>query len=474
MFALPNGADRDCLLPVQASGDGASPHASTMRAAPSLRIGLVVALAIVAFHIMPFAGKFAAYVATGRFLESDFQSFYYAADAAFNRGLSPYSLDVVRGYERAMGGVVYPFLYPPTALPWFWPLSLFDFTTAVLLFQAVSVASLFALLLLLWRNVVQRIEGAAWALILLGALFVFQGISETLDWAQINLIVVLLIVTAWLRAADPTADRGVAFCLFAAGALKTYPLLFLLVPLLRRRFGVIGWFAVFAAADLLLSLLILPASVWRDWLVNIAPTGGYGAMPFGLFSATTAGNQNFNGLFLRLLGEGETARLCATVAALVCGAATVLAVFLLREVDDERSLWTLLRADLGAHLPRRAALLDASHRVPRSRPRLGRTAGQSHRHKDGPGGAGHAAGGARPLRLSVADQGAGRAVQSMAPLGAAGRARPAVRAAARPGRGHGAARCDRRPRPRGGAIRLRPERQIGHPRCFSATTKRGA
>jgi hypothetical protein len=307
-----------------------------MRAASSLRIGLVVALAIVAFHIMPFAGKFAAYVATGRFLESDFESFYYAADAAFNRGLSPYSLDVVRGYEREMGGVVYPFLYPPTALPWFWPFSLFGFTTAVLLFQAISVACLFALLLLLWRNVVPRIEGAAWALILLGALFVFEGISATLNWAQINLIVVLLIVTAWLRAADPTANRGVAFCLFAASALKTYPMLFLLVPLLRRRFGVIGWFIVFAAADLLLSLLILPAEVWQDWLVNIAPTGGYGARPFGLFSASTVGNQNFNGLFLRFLGEGEAARLCATIAALVCGAATMLAVFLLREVDDER------------------------------------------------------------------------------------------------------------------------------------------
>jgi alpha-1,2-mannosyltransferase len=302
---------------------------------PTLRVGIIVALAIAAFHILPFAGKFGAYLATGRFLETDFQSFYYAADAAFNRGLSPYSLDVVRLFERDMGGVVYPFLYPPTALPWFLPFALFDFTTAVLLFQAVSVACLFLVILLLWREIVPRIASPAWQLIFLGALFVFEGVSATLNWAQINLIVVAFVLIAWLRSSDPKADRLVAFCLFAASVLKTYPLLFLLVPLMRRRFGVIGWFAVFALADLLISLLVLPGGVWRDWLENVVPTGGYGTMPFGLFSLSTVGNQTFNGLFLRVFGEGDAAQLWATIAALVCCAATGLAVFLARDIDRQ-------------------------------------------------------------------------------------------------------------------------------------------
>lgn len=301
----------------------------------TIRFGIIVSLAIVAFHILPFAGKFGAYLATGRFLETDFQSFYYAADAAFNRGLSPYSLEVVRAFEREMRGVVYPFLYPPTALPWFFPFALFGFTTAVLLFQAISVASLIVVVLLLWREIMPRIDGAAWQVVFAGALFVFEGMSATLNWAQINLIVLAFIMIAWLRSTDRGADRLVAFCLFAASALKTYPLLFLLVPLARRRFGVIGWFAVFAAADLLLSLLILPGGVWRDWLVHIVPTGGYGAMPFGLFSASTVGNQNFNGLFLRFFGEGDTARASATVAALLCCAATALAIWVIRDLDRQ-------------------------------------------------------------------------------------------------------------------------------------------
>jgi alpha-1,2-mannosyltransferase len=302
---------------------------------PTLRVGIIVALAIAAFHILPFVGKFGAHLATGRFLETDFQSFYYAADAAFNRGLSPYSLDVVRVFERDMGGVVYPFLYPPTALPWFLPFALFDFTTAVLLFQAVSIASLFLVIMLLWREIVPRIASPPWQLIFLGALFVFEGVSATLNWAQINLIVVAFILIAWLRSSDPKAERIVAFCLFAASALKTYPLLFLLVPLMRRRFGVIRWFVVFALADLLISLVVLPGGVWRDWLENVVPTGGYGTMPFGLFSLSTVGNQTFNGLFLRVFGEGDAARFCATIAALVCCAATGLAVFLARDIDRQ-------------------------------------------------------------------------------------------------------------------------------------------
>jgi alpha-1,2-mannosyltransferase len=313
-----------------------SDAASQARLASPLKTGLVVAMAIVAFHILPFAGRFGAHVATGRFLETDFQSFYYAADAAFNRGLSPYSLDVVRAFERATAGVVYPFLYPPTALPWFLPFSLFGFTTSLLLFQTVSLASLFVLLLLLWREIVPRIDGAAWQVVIVGALFVFEGISATLDWAQINLIVVVMIIYAWLRLPDVRADRIAAFCLFAASALKTYPLLFLLVPLVRRRFGVIGWFAVFAAVDLLFSLLILPGAVWRDWLTNVVPTGGYGAMPFGLFPASTVGNQNLNGFFLRLFGEGGEARLYATIAAATCAALTVLAILLVRDLGDRR------------------------------------------------------------------------------------------------------------------------------------------
>jgi hypothetical protein len=58
-------------------------------------------------------------------------------------------------------------------------------------------------------------------------------------------------------------------------------------------------------------------------------------MPFGLFSASTVGNQNLNGLFLRLLGEGHAARLHATAAALLCCAVTAFALFRARHLDDE-------------------------------------------------------------------------------------------------------------------------------------------
>src|SRR5690348_12454178 len=99
-----------------------------------------------------------------------------------------------------MGGVVYPFLYPPTALPWFLPFAPFGFTTAVLLFQAISVTCLFLVVLMLWREVVPRIASPSRQLVFVGALFVFEGISATLNWAQVNLIVLAFIVVAWLRS----------------------------------------------------------------------------------------------------------------------------------------------------------------------------------------------------------------------------------------------------------------------------------
>lgn len=299
------------------------------------RTDVVVAIAVTAFQVLPFANKYAAHLFAGRYYEHDFYSFYFAVDAAFNHGTSPYSLEVVRHYERAFDTVVYPFLYPPIALPWLFPLSLFGFNSAFLIFQAASAASLIALVIVLQRHVVARIEAPAWRFILIGALFAFEGIAATLVWAQINIVVVLLIMLAWAWSTRQGADRHVAFCLFAAAAIKTYPAVFLLIYLVRRRYAVVGWFALFALANLAVALLMVPIASWSDWMTNIVPTGGYGARPFGLFAASSIGNQNFNGLFMRLFDASEGARLFTTAAVLCTAALVAGAIIALRGSDDE-------------------------------------------------------------------------------------------------------------------------------------------
>lgn len=157
---------------------------------PTLAIGrrdcVLLAIAVTAFHAVPFANKYVAHLIFGRHLESDFYSFYFAADAVFNHGPSPYSLEVVRYYERVLNTAVYPFLYPPTALPWLAPFSLFSADVSLLMSQAASLASLAALAIVLQQHVVARIESTAWRFILVGALFAFDSIAATVAWAQIN------------------------------------------------------------------------------------------------------------------------------------------------------------------------------------------------------------------------------------------------------------------------------------------------
>jgi Glycosyltransferase family 87 len=117
--------------------------------------------------------------------------------------------------------------------------------------------------------------------------------------------------------------------------LQRYPAAFLLIYLMRRRYAVVGWFTAFFAINLLVAAAVLPTAVWREWVANIASTGGYGQIPFGLFSPSSIGNQNFNGLFMRLFGEGDLARFCTTIAASVCGAMALGAIAALRRAGDE-------------------------------------------------------------------------------------------------------------------------------------------
>ena len=64
--------------------------------------------------------------------------------------------------------------------------------------------------------------------------------------------------------------------------LKTYPVLFLPLLLRRGRYRTLAWVGVWLLGFVVLSAAVLPAEVWRDWVVHVAPTGGYAQTPHGL------------------------------------------------------------------------------------------------------------------------------------------------------------------------------------------------
>lgn len=69
----------------------------------------------------------------------DFPSFYYGARAAFELGLSPYRFGVWRVLQKSYtGGVLYPYIYPPPSLLFFYPLSLLDYETAKVVLLALN------------------------------------------------------------------------------------------------------------------------------------------------------------------------------------------------------------------------------------------------------------------------------------------------------------------------------------------------
>ena len=242
-------------------------------------------------------------------LPVDFPSFYYAA-AAYRAGANPYDLSVV---GRAATNHAFPFLYPPTSLPIFLPLTLMRIDLAALVFQ---LASFFCLLYVAYA-VLQMAEDEwplSWQAVTVVALASFQAIGLTFLHGQVNLMATAAVLFAWREIRnDARNPMACAMALFAASLLKTYPALLLIAFIIRGEVKVVAWFVVLGLVDLMVSWFTIPLSVWRTWLVSVVPSGHFGTTPHGLFAPSAGLNQSLNGAFSRLIGEGPTARMEAPV-----------------------------------------------------------------------------------------------------------------------------------------------------------------
>ena len=236
----------------------------------------------------------------------DLPSFYSASVQVFRHGESPYEperLQAIMG-ERVR---VFPYLYPPPSLLFFYPLSALDYATARRVVLAANhliiLALLFVIPWFLLRDQSRRGVSAEFALPF-AYLLTFHPAVLTLNHGQVNLLLLAFLLLFWLLA---KAGRPVSASVFLALAvfLKTYPLVIL--PMLfasgRRRecAYTTGWIGLGAAV----SLLIVPPAIWHDWLVNVLPTGDYAHIPVGLCSPAAVWNQSLNGFFARAFTESR-------------------------------------------------------------------------------------------------------------------------------------------------------------------------
>lgn len=292
----------------------------------------------------------------------DFPSFYASSTITFNEKESPYSEEALTNVSVEIKQKVYPYLYPPPSLLAFYPLSLFTYEQGRTLLMVINHLCLAAFIYLfffqiLWADsssTAHILSSAALPLAYLMPLvyvLTYKGIIVNFDHGQINLIVLVLLVVSWIAIKNNRAAWLIGLPLSLAVLLKTYPIVFVLFLVFKRKYRAIMWLIGLLGLYTIAAYLVLPPVVWRDWAVNVLPTGGYGETPFHLFSPASQGNQNINGFATRLFTENEfseplfASKTLARITAYLLSSLVILTTLGLsalraRQIEDGKSLDT--------------------------------------------------------------------------------------------------------------------------------------
>lgn len=310
-------------------------RAKVRRIPSASRVALGLALLIAGFQFAPFFPHLIAsmLVATRAPLPTDFPTFYYAA-VAYRMGGNPYDLSAFAAGVQTAGAQLYPFLYPPTSLPAFFPLAFGTIEASLLVFQLISFCCVIYIAFTAIRIADDEQWPMLWRMVGLIALTGFNAIGLTFMFGQVNLMATAAILFAWKKArrSGGGSEAAIAVAMLIATMLKTYPALLVIPFMLRRDFKVVAWFIILAAADLLLVAMTTRHGVWHFWIFQVLPTSRFGLTPMGLFPPSHPANQSLNGALSRVLGEGRAAEFGTTVQLAMLGTAT-LVCWLMREKD---------------------------------------------------------------------------------------------------------------------------------------------
>lgn len=243
---------------------------------------------------------------------TDFPSIYWGARVTFQERRSPYAENAfpkIEGNED-WGGRVFPYLYPPPSLIAFYPLSMLSYKTAKVLMLAVNHACVLLFLYLVLTKLLPENLAEPWrdfaAASYVLYVLLYNAVEVNLNHGQINLVVLIFLTLTWfaLRNKHSHALR-IAFPLSIAILLKTYPLLFVPMLFFRKKYGALAATAMLLAIYAAIAYLVLPEVLWRDWVVNVLPSGGYGKIPVNLFSPAAYSNQSINGFVARLFQPNQ-------------------------------------------------------------------------------------------------------------------------------------------------------------------------
>lgn len=284
----------------QSSGFNRLPGSETkghLNTAASQRLIKWVVLGLFFFIYIPFLYHHAyqkAFISNG-----DFPSIYWGAKIAFVERRSPYVTGAFNEAESLLQQHCFPYLYPPSSLLMFYPLSLVSYEAAKLLMLVVNHLCILIFIYLFFFRIraldLQPFSNGVIATLSVIYVLMYYPVVDNLLWGQVNLLALTLICLAWYALKHGANDLGIALPLSLAILLKTYPLLLLPLLIIKKKYRAVAGVLALLALYTFIAWLILPGSLWGDWLTNVLPSGGYGQTPFNLFLPVAPWNHSING-----------------------------------------------------------------------------------------------------------------------------------------------------------------------------------
>lgn len=195
------------------------------------------------------------------------------------------------------------FTYPPFAALVLAPLGVIGFRASVFLFWAGSAAAVIVTTFWLVKPIAQKHKKPLWfaTLLALPLVSTLEPIRETVNFGQINMLLVLLVLTDLLIVA-PRWPRLAGIGIGIAAAIKLTPAIFILYLLITRRWRAALTATATAAGATLLAAAIAWNDSWHFWTAALWETGRVG-------HTDRIANQSILGMLARLSDPAEPSRL---------------------------------------------------------------------------------------------------------------------------------------------------------------------
>ncbi|MGW1682132.1 glycosyltransferase 87 family protein [Saccharopolyspora sp. NPDC002376] len=250
--------------------------------------------------------------------------------------------DLYNNLPATESGLRLPFIYPPFAAILFSPLALVPKAVSTAVIMLVShLALLTTLYMVLSAATFLRAHRERVLLVVAAVLpvaTISEPVLETITYAQINIVLMALVAVDCLWRTDGQQKlpypRGLLIGL--AAGIKLTPLVFLLLPLLRKDVRMIATALLTFAGTVLLGFALTFDNARRFWLQEVFATSNVSFGPnFTGDASTYAGNQSLRSLLTKV-GVNHLTPVLAAVAVI----ALVMAVLGMLHAIRQRDLPT--------------------------------------------------------------------------------------------------------------------------------------